>query len=219
MFVDAIERENWRVIGEAVYARGFVRNYARLVGLDPAPMLEQLNRQYPLPKPATESFAPATEPRKRRVSWLLASMSAVAAILVAMVVWNIVMLGRQPPQGASTAQPSAASESGLPGAGEMAGANASPVVPKSGVDLRLQITQNSWLSVRVDGKRVLYETLPAGSVREFHGVKEITLRAGNAGGVVATIDGQELGRLGGPGEVSDRIFAAKSMVNPGGPRE
>jgi hypothetical protein len=81
---------------------------------------------------------------------------------------------------------------------------------KQGVDLRLQLTQACWLSVMVDGKRVIYETLPAGTVKEFHGVREISLRAGNAGGVIATIDGQPIGTLGTPGQVQDRIFAVKT---------
>jgi hypothetical protein len=82
--------------------------------------------------------------------------------------------------------------------------------PQSGVDLRLELTQSCWLSVSVDGKRVVYETLPAGTVKVFHGVREISLRAGNAGGVVATIDGQALGTLGGQGQVKDRVFAVKT---------
>ncbi|HXN09519.1 MAG TPA: DUF4115 domain-containing protein, partial [Candidatus Acidoferrales bacterium] len=81
----------------------------------------------------------------------------------------------------------------------------------SGVNLRLQLTQASWLSVTVDGRRVVYETLPAGTVREFHGVREITLRAGNAGGVVAKIDGKDLGKLGQAGQVEDRVFAVKPL--------
>ncbi len=82
-----------------------------------------------------------------------------------------------------------------------------------GVNLRLQLTQPSWLSVTVDGKRVVYETLPAGTVRDFHGAREITLRAGNAGGVVANIDGKDLGALGQAGQVEDRRFAATKQAD------
>ena len=88
------------------------------------------------------------------------------------------------------------------------------------MNLQLQLTQDSWLSVTVDGKRVVYETLPAGTVRDFHGVREITLRAGNAGGVNATIDGRPLGTLGQHGQVEERVFAAgKSPTSSTGPRE
>jgi hypothetical protein len=38
-------------------------------------------------------------------------------------------------------------------------------------------------------------------------VREIILRAGNAGGIVATIDGKPLGTLGQVGQVEDRVFA------------
>src|ERR1700681_5061805 len=54
----------------------------------------------------------------------------------------------------------------------------------TGVDLRLETTQACWLSVTVDGKRVVYDTLPKGAVREFHAAREINLRAGTPGGTL-----------------------------------
>lgn len=42
--IDAIEAEDFSRLGPPVFARGFVRNYARLLGLDPDEMLEQMTR-------------------------------------------------------------------------------------------------------------------------------------------------------------------------------
>lgn len=211
MFVDAIEREEWKTVGEPVYVRGFIRNYARLLGLDPSACVESFNTSDFVEAASAEVALDFEQPPRNRFRypWLLAGMSALALFLVFKVVWTMVVPGAAGhteirPPAASAMVPANAQQSLVPGA------NAAAKPSQSGVDLRLELTQSCWLSVEVDGKRVVYETLPAGTVKEFHGVRQITLRAGNAGGVVATIDGQHLGTLGGPGQVEDRVFAVKT---------
>jgi len=236
MFVDAIERDRWDTIGEPVYVRGFVKSYARFIGLDPAPLLDELSATYPSRPPVND---PAVEPqseardeygydthvRAQRQSsfytWLLGALTPIAAVLVYLVVRvyffapqdttaSTQMQTQAQPAVTTAATPAAvADQSGLYSSSEQA----------RGVVLRLQLTQDCWLSVTVDGKRVVYETLRAGTVREFRATHAITLRAGNAGGVIAAVDGQPLGTLGTNGQVQDRTFAAKTNglggPNPG----
>jgi len=230
MFVDALEREEWAIIGEFVYVRGFLKNYAKLVGLDPAPLVAQLTAEYApeaaAPRPALESLAGAgmstvrvaDETATRRwFPWVLGSLTAIAAVLVVMVGISLWQTRSVSPasdgavQGTQLvpAQPSSTQLTQQP-ATALTDTSDDGQMQNEGVNLRLQLTQPSWLSVVVDGKRVVYETLPAGTVREFHGVREITLRAGNAGGVVAKIDGKDLGALGQAGQVQDRVFAVKT---------
>lgn len=226
MFVDALEREDWKAAGEPVYVRGFVRNYARTLGLDPCPIVDAFNTtEYASSAASVEAVTAALESRRQfRYPWLLAGMSVLAAILVVKVVWTMATPsaaghGELHPQQASAMTSSAAGAMQSSGAAEAAAA-VSRQQNSSGVDLRLELTQPCWLSVSVDGKRVVYQTLPAGTVKEFHGVHQISLRAGNAGGVVATIDGQTLGKLGSPGQVQDRVFAVKlPPIGQSGPHE
>lgn len=246
MYVDAMERDDWRSIGEPVYVRGFLRGYARLIGLDPEPLVTDLNAQLsPSPEiiasedPVQRSDEMRTEPqdaytfeRHLRVerqssfyAWLLGALTTVAVALVFMVVRVYFFPS---PQTSAQTPPVVTQAAGV-NPNDAGAATPAPITAsvmdqgdssRSGVQLRLQLTQDCWLAVTVDGKRVLYDTLPAGSVREFRAAKTITLRAGNAGGVVATVDGQPLGTLGSKGQVQERIFAAKS-VEPSvtGPRE
>ena len=170
-----------------------------------------------------EMPAAQTHPSRANV---LGAMSTLAAVLVLAVLYYT--FGPAPRDQTSTtaqnqtvAQQPAAPTPAPQDDAIFNGANAgtTAVEQSSGVNLQLQLTQDSWLSVTVDGKRVVYETLPAGTVRDFHGVREITLRAGNAGGVNATIDGRPLGTLGQHGQVEERSFAAKSASSSTGPRE
>lgn len=213
MFVDAIEREDWKTIGEPVYIRGFIRNYARLVGLDPQGCVSAFAASDFAENAAAEAAVEIELPPRRqfRYPWLLAGMSAIAIFLVIKVAWTMATPGAaghnelRPPQASALTAGAANSQPVL-----LPGTDAAATPSQGGVDLRLELTQSCWLSVNVDGKRVVYATLPAGTVKDFHGVREITLRAGNAGGVMATIDGQHLGTLGGPGQVEDRVFAVKT---------
>lgn len=216
MFVEAMEREDWRAVGEPVYVRGFLRNYAKLLGLDPQPVLVRLESEYAFAAQPETTPALAREHTRPAAwyPWMLGALTVIAAILVVNVAIGLVSVVNyeRTPQGVSVApaqQDAAASVRSQPVESsntlQAAAQNSS-----GGVDLRLQLTQPSWLSITVDGRRVVYETLPAGTVREFHGDHKISLRAGNAGGVVANFDGRDLGRLGHAGEVEDRVFAAKT---------
>lgn len=243
-FVNAIEREDWARLGPPIYARGFVRNYARIVGIDPVSIGEQLDAAIPSrdaethveplggatngalqpePVPINVRMLHQAEPRAAWYPWLLGAMSTLAAMLVLAVLYYT--FGPTHDQGSvSQSQISQAQQPAAPSPAPQDdaifnGAGGTPAEQRSGVNLQLQLTQDSWLSVTVDGKRVVYETLPAGTVRDFHGVREITLRAGNAGGVNATIDGRSLGSLGQHGQVEERVFAAKAATPSTGPRE
>jgi cytoskeletal protein RodZ len=222
-FVEAMEREDWHALGAPVYARGFLRNYAKLVGLDPQPLLERLPEEQRVAAPSEEwpaiaNLGAGIPDRSIRTAkwypWVLGALTVISAFMVVQVGIGIVGLvffqnknasAGNPTQAPTIAQlvPSMSSSSNTLQASAAAQSS-------NGVNVRLQLTQPSWLSVTVDGKRVVYETLPAGTVRTFHGAREITLRAGNAGGVVANFDGKDLGTLGTAGQVQDRVFAAKT---------
>ncbi len=229
MFVEALEREEWATIGEFVYVRGFLKNYAKLLGLDAQALAQQLSSEYApevaAPRPTLDALAGSGlssvradgEPQTRHwFPWVMGSLTAIAAALVIMVGVSLVgsfsSANRQPStETQPMAQSTIAAMPLVPPPQNME--TSADGQPSDGVNLRLQLTQPSWLSVSVDGRRVVYETLPAGTVREFHGVREITLRAGNAGGVVAKIDGRDLGALGHAGQVEDRIFAVKTPAD------
>ncbi len=240
-FIAAMEREDWPAVGETVYARGFLKNYARLIGVDPASALAQFDSscrpEEPAEAPPSQPSLPIHEERAlaeriaeahaTRHTWLLGSMTAMAGVLVIAVLYYT-FIGPGPsstqaqpvPTDAAVAATSQTAANQIFSNAQGSEQSVAAAPNKNGVDLRLQLTQNSWLAVTVDGKQVLYETLPAGSVRDFHADRAITLRAGNAGGVLATVDGQQLGVLGQNGHVEERVFAVKGTTPSGtGPRE
>ena len=228
-YVEAMEREDWGVLGAPVYVRGFLRNYAKLLGMNAENVVDGLPEDQrvvvqpsePPTTPIATSGYPMRDVRANRwYPWVLGSLTVIAAFLVVQVgvgVFGMMFLSGKNAavSQSSQAPPAMPLESNMTNVGNTGNTLQATAAAQSrnGVNLRLQLTQPSWLSVTVDGKRVVYETLPAGTVREFHGDREILLRAGNAGGVVANFDGKDLGTLGTAGQVQDRVFAAKTPVD------
>lgn len=69
----------------------------------------------------------------------------------------------------------------------------------------------SWISIQSDGALVYEQIAQPGYSQTFEAKKELTITTGNAGAVNVAVNGQDLGSLGGPGEVVyNRSFTLKS---------
>jgi hypothetical protein len=72
------------------------------------------------------------------------------------------------------------------------------------IDLRLDITERTWVRVTIDGEVVLEDELTRDDGPfEWEAQQEAQLLTGNAIGVFVTINDIEIGRLGGRGEVAE----------------
>jgi cytoskeletal protein RodZ len=86
---------------------------------------------------------------------------------------------------------------------------ATPEVVQVRIVLTMRITQRAWVRVVVDGKDVVGErgaSLEAGQTQTWEADNSIFIRTGNAGGVVLTLNGEELGAMGKVGEVAERTW-------------
>jgi cytoskeletal protein RodZ len=220
VYLAAIEEENWTAIGAPVYVRGFLRTYARFLGLDPEEVVAAFNTgptpaaaasaasagSRPQAKPATGGFEPEPE---RRVGGSLVVWAAaiVAVLLIAFVVYNEVTMRQASsvPVAAASAEASALpSNTAGPGIDESAGPSPTPVIDGAN-SLALVLSAPSWLRVTVDGNVSMEGTFPAGTAKTFHG-KSALVRIGNAGGVEIYVDGKDVGKLGKPGDVVEHAF-------------
>jgi cytoskeleton protein RodZ len=83
-----------------------------------------------------------------------------------------------------------------------------PPPPVQGIVLGVRVTSSSWTQVYLDddANPVLERTLAEGETFEWTGQERVYLRLGNAGGVIVTLNGQELGTLGDSGAVINRLW-------------
>lgn len=91
-----------------------------------------------------------------------------------------------------------------------------PTSPSSAapIEAAVNLTQESWVQVIVDGKTAFEGTLPQGTKRTWTAKKELTLLAGNAGGVVVAVNRNSAKPLGQVGEVKEVTITPDSHAQP-----
>jgi len=210
VYLAAIEAEDWSAIGAPVYVRGFIRTYARFLGLDAEDLAARFSAQTPsadLPSShaASTSVDLATGERRMPTVWSLAAIF-VALVLVAFVGYDYYLYRSgaaeetaavESPAPVASAEPSPAASARVNQA-----ANREPIAKN---ELAIRLTERSWLRVVVDGTTAMEGIYPAGTVRTFTG-KTASVRAGNAGGVDVRIGNRDIGTMGGAGDVAERSF-------------
>jgi len=212
VYLQSLEDEHWGAIAAPVYVRGFLRTYARFLGLDAEAAVERFNAA----TAGSDVFVASASGRgsegvsgRRLPSVWLWIAAAVAVVLVGFVGYNYFQLqGDQQavPSGGGTAttapqplpvQRAPARAGAPPAAARSAAAGANAVV--------VRVVARSWVRVAVDGAVPMEGIFDPGTTRTFHG-KSATVRAGNAAGVDVTVNGRDVGPLGAPGDVVERTF-------------
>jgi len=210
VYLNAIENEDWKAIGAPVYVRGFIRTYARFLGVDGEDAVARFNAAAPPERPVQTAAIDYTDDHERTgPSWLAILGGLVALLLVAFVIyeyWQYAKGGtaRKPVAAASAApQPAAAA----PGSQSPVPSAAPSASPGAAVhhQLAIRLTQRSWIRVTVDGATKIEGIFPAGTARTFTG-SAADVRAGNAGGVLVTVDGRSSGPMGKEGDVVEQRY-------------
>jgi len=86
-YLDALEREDWKVFPAPVYSRAFLRTYAQYLGLNPAELMRQFLAQTEEPpeiKPLPEIQSPAPT---GATSWVLAGGVLVFLLIAAVFLY------------------------------------------------------------------------------------------------------------------------------------
>ena len=203
--IEALEHGDLSRFGGDIYARGFLRSYARLLDVDPERVLELHGQDPAFGGPVL----PPREPlriRRDPPGWLvgLVGLAAVVGVVVAVLDLG----GSRVPSALPPSDPSldAPSDGVVPPVLEPAPTppepDPEPEPAGPPVDVVLTFEAASWLEVLVDGVAVEPGVLvAAGETLRFSGQELVSLRFGNAGGVRIELNGEELGAAGRPGEV------------------
>jgi cytoskeletal protein RodZ len=230
-FLEAIERNDHRTLPAPVFTRGFVREYARYVGLNADEMVDRYNfaaarddriekppelQKYPpvpvrdiTPKPPPKRGIP---PVYARVSRNAISTILIVAALAAVAVWAVRQKRFEFDYGTETATviPPAATRTVAPPPVQTA-----PPVPPDDSVLRLSIetVADSWVTLEADGRTVLNAELVRGERRSFEANESFRFRTiGNAAGLSLSLNGTRVPVLGEDGEViKNRVYDRQTL--------
>ncbi len=202
VYLAAIENEEWASIGAPVYVRGFIRTYARFLGLDAEAAVARFNDAVPAERPSSHAVSVASAGRDRAgpSPWVIVG-TLVALVLVGYAVYEFVAL-KQPAAGPVAVQPPPA-PSGSAAPARPAPRSVPTPVPHHRIAVRL--VQRSWLRVTIDGQAKLEGIYPAGTAKSFTG-NVADLRVGNAGGVTVSVNGSAAKPLGKTGDVVEQHY-------------
>ena len=228
-YLEGLEQDDYTVLPDAVYARGFLKTYANFLGLDGAALSEELRtrkkprreRRLSYAAPGSSEFdrpiispggVPGAEKRKLPTATIVTV--AVAALVIAALVGALYFVGLG-------ARSSGADEAGEteriaapvePQPGGRAKADKAPDDEPTGtLTVGVEVGESpAWIRVRSDSETVFEEVAPPGFSRTFEARRVVGIRAGDAGAVSVEINGQDVGTLGEPGEVLERYYTLKS---------
>ncbi len=79
------------------------------------------------------------------------------------------------------------------------------------IKIGIKLKAPSWIRVVADGKTQFQGLLPPGTQRTWVAKEELTVLAGNAGGVLLTINQEKSKQMGDLGEVQELTFAAPRL--------
>lgn len=192
---------------DGIYARIFLREYARYLGLNPRPLVEAYRATHPEPnRPLLGGPAPVERRPARWAGPVLAGVSVLA--LVGLVVAGELRRSPEVPVSPATMAPPTPSPTV-----DVAGESATPPPPDRLVlELRVLDT-SSWIRV-IRGEDVVFEdTLEPGMVRTFQARRELTLVLGNAPAVRLMANDT---RLQVPADTS--VYTANVVLREGIPK-
>jgi cytoskeleton protein RodZ len=207
--LSAIEQNDCATIPPRPYGRGFVRTFAVEVGLDPESTVREFFSQFAGVTRGPVSLHPRIldipyQPDHGR--WLrplgaILGYAAIAAVVIAGGRW---IIGR-------TSEPAAVGTAvGTTGAGSTVPPSVpaidrtpvpAPPRPASGVNIALEATRPAWVTAVVDGERTVYRTLQPGERVTLAGIRDVSIRTGDAGALNWRVNSGPVSPMGQPGEV------------------
>jgi cytoskeleton protein RodZ len=210
--LESIERNEFASIPGGLLARGYLRAYAREVGLAPEVIAARYQTEFGTDAP------PLTEAYKHRTdAWDLSrpdySNAAIVMVILIAIVGAWLYVSRRPRSEGVQHPVGTAGRAVVTSAATDAAPEPLRVAPASGADdataamslLKVEInpTRVVWVEATADGKRILYALISPDQRRVIEARQEFLLRVGDAGAFRYLVSGVQGRDVGGPGEVRE----------------
>jgi len=230
----ALEEEDFDRLPGGIFNKGFVRAYARYLGIDEEQAVTDFlaaagESEQPLPNPnPTEKVAVY---RSSNRGWA-AALALLVLAAGGYAAWRLnlgpfathaAQQSPPPPAQPPTATPpqtgpsdaaatgSAAEASASPAPTDQSATTASGATAGEGFLLLVRAKQDSWLTITADDRVIMEGTLPAAESREVRATKSVVLKLGNAAGVEVSYNNTVMPPLGRAGEVKTVVFTPEGL--------
>lgn len=232
LYIDAIEKGEYKTLPGEVYAKGFVRNYANYLELNANEIVnafnEEMHPQEELQESAGSSSAEEARqeqsaernreeyrgpkitslesyPMEKKSHGVRNALMVATAVFVVAFAALIAFGGDEEP---SAPAPRAKTQT-------QQGQKQTEAAPKptvDGVEVKLSFTDRCWTEVVVDGKTEFEGTAEKGKVLTLKGKDKVHITAGNAGALNYSLNGKDMGAIGQKGEVVEKTFTKENAA-------
>ncbi len=226
-FLEAIERNDHRTLPAPVFTRGFVREYARYLGLNAEEMVNRYNfaaagddrieKSAHLERLVQPPVIQGEAPKKRGIPPVYARIDTNVYILILIVAallgvsWWAIQHKRAETDLMRETPPLPAAEGGrrstVPKPQPQPETPPPPAQPEP-LKLTVELTDDSWIDLEVDGNTVMKDEYRRGTRETFEAKESFRFkRIGNAAGVILMLNDKQIPPLGGEGQViKNRLF-------------
>jgi cytoskeletal protein RodZ len=230
-YLKAIEEENFSMLPEEVYVKGYIRKYAELLKINPESALNSYNNQISSSRTGEKDpFQQELLQKKKRLksSYIVAAL----VIIVFVIILTITGFFQSPREEYSAlaplktknevSQPSAQSaqessplypeekqytqsgsvDQNKPASSSVPGVtNQITTTDRASHVLEISAKDTTWLLITIDEVNTKELTMYPGESVKFQAAKGFSLKVGNAGGIKLNFDNKEIKNLGEKGEV------------------
>jgi cytoskeleton protein RodZ len=221
--LQAIDDNAFDRVAGGIFVRGFIRTYAREVGLDPEEVIDQFRAETAEAAPvATGGDAPGVETIEdgighlpidpdlsgSRPGWGYALI--VAALIVGIVSFNRSDSAEPPPPVPAVSEAAAEPDAVAASAAEP---NAIPTTG-GGLHFEIQARGECWIRVVADGTTVIQRLLLPGERVSADAQEDLVLRVGDPAALTYSINGRAGDALGAPGMPVTVRFTSDGRRDP-----
>lgn len=211
--IESIEVDDFGPCGGDFYARGHLRTLARILGKDPAPLLELFEQRY-----ATAPVNPRRVFEAELATGMTGSMRAtvggpnwgllIGAVLVLVLLWGVARLFTTDPSSTVEIPAPALDSSAVvePAPAAQPLAQSRPAAKPVGVRLTASQSDSHVVVRDGSGKVVFSGVLVLGERKQLDVVPPVRIVARDGGAVEARVAGRDRGLLGEAGEPARRTF-------------
>jgi cytoskeleton protein RodZ len=216
-YLAAIENDAFEKLPVPVYTMGYIRCYAAFVGIDADSIIQFYREHLSQPQPSTIIPIAFSQKKSSRLGYLVAVMGLlfVAFLLFPRVPKerNVDSVAGSPAAGRASAGGAAAGSEPAQRGEVFQHSGGGEAIPVRGPELpekqaasgehNLSVTaaDTTWISVTFENGRREEMLLRPGQSKNWPFSGKASLKVGNAGGININLDGRDLGKPGGPGQV------------------
>lgn len=233
--LESLEKEDFSSLPGGVFNKGFVRAYARYLGIDEDQAVADYAAMANEPAPEEDKFPleihekpkPELNPKNSHFPLILA-LAALVGVVVGYTIWA---KNKRPQAEAVSANTltstTARDESSAPPVPVAADVHPAPAIERPVASktvaepthekvpakeptffVVIKAKEDAWISVIADGHTVAQGVLRADRQKLVKAAKQIEVKTGNAGGIEVSYNGKPLGAIGNESETRTLMFTS-----------